>query len=82
MMLPICKKIKSKTNSSHSFLSLWSFQLFIYKRLTPQIWDKSQQKNFSGLTHDWKNQKAHEKQVILWLKNIYICLKLDTFQHL
>jgi hypothetical protein len=38
--------------------------------------------NFCGLTYDWENQKAHEKQVILWLGNIYIQLKLRAFQHL
>ena len=48
----------------------------------PSIWDKSQQKHVSGLINDHENQEVHEKQAILWLENIYIRLKLDTFQHL
>jgi len=61
---------------------LWSSQLVRYKRLNPQIWGKSQQKNFSGLINGYENQEVHEKQAILWLENIYIRLKLATFQHL
>jgi len=52
------------------------------QELNPQIWDKSQQKNFSRLINGHENQEVHEKQAILWLENIYIRLKLATFQHL
>jgi len=52
------------------------------QELNPQIWGKSQQKNFSRLINGHENQEVHEKQAILWLENIYIRLKLATFQHL